>query len=234
MAAQTAVVRDHWRVTRDVADPGELQGFDAGAARAIALAESEAMQLGHERVGTEHLLLGLLTNDSDTSALLAAAGVTLAAARNKVSEAVGSSTKDGPDRRPRSLPKTPRATRALGRARRFAHARGSDDVTSHHVLSGVLDVEGIAGQVLRGLGLDVDSLRTSLDAGDTSAVAARAAEPRRRDAAARPTTCPSCNTSLDRELRSRVIPAHDDEGHTRDALVLLCGRCGWVLGAGPA
>ena len=57
---------------RDVVDPSELQGFDAVAARAVALAEIEARQLGHDRVGTEHLLLGLLTNDSATSKMLTA------------------------------------------------------------------------------------------------------------------------------------------------------------------
>ena len=222
-------------MTRDVADPGELQGFDAGAVRAIALAESEAWQLGHERIGTEHLLLGLLTNDSDTSAMLAAAGVTLAAARSKVSEAVGGATTGSPDRRPRSLPRTPRATRALGRALRFAHARGSDDVMSRHVMLGVLDVEGIAGQVLRGLGLDVDSLRASLDSLDASSPSDREPESRRRDAGAyRPTTCPSCNSSLDVDLAYRVVPARDEHGHTRDALVFTCGVCGWFLGVGPA
>lgn len=222
-------------MTRDVADPGELQGFDAGAVRAIELAESEAGHLGHERVGTEHLLLGLLTNDSDTSTMLAAAGVTLAAARNKVIEAVGVSSRDSSDRRPRTLPKTPRATRALGRALRFAHARGSDDVTSHHVLLGVLDVEGIAGQVLRGLGLDVDSLRASLDTLDASNSADRGPLSRRREpGTVRPTTCPSCNSSLDLDLVYRVVPARDEHGHTRDALVFMCGACGWFLGAGPA
>ncbi|HUP73868.1 MAG TPA: Clp protease N-terminal domain-containing protein [Acidimicrobiales bacterium] len=222
-------------MTRDVADPGELQGFDAGAARAIALAESEAGQLGHDRVGTEHLLLGLLTNDSDTATMLAGVGVTLAAARNKVSEAVGSSSRGSRDRRPRPLPKTPRATRALGRARRFAHARGSDAVTSRHVLLGVLDVEGIAGQVLRGLGLDVESLRASLDALDAPSPSDRGAESRRRDPATlRPTTCPACNSSLDLDLVYRVVPARDEHGNTRDALVFTCGVCGWFLGAGPA
>jgi ATP-dependent Clp protease ATP-binding subunit ClpA len=222
-------------VTRDVADPGELQGFDTGAARAIALAESEAWQLGHERVGTEHLLLGLLTNDSDTSAMLTGSGVTLAAARNKVSEAVGGSSGGTAGPRPTMLPKTARATRALGRALRFAHARGSEDVTSHHVLLGVLDVEGIAGQVLRGLGLEVDALRASLDALDAQAPRDRGPESARREKAMfRPTTCPSCNSSLDLDLVYRVVPAHDEEGHTRNALVFLCGVCGWFLGAGPA
>ena len=222
-------------MNHDVADAGDGHGLDSGAARAVVLAESEALQLGHDRLGTEHLLLGLLTNESATSSRLSDAGVTLTAARNKVSEAVGPSSRVSPDRRAGPLPKTARATRALARSVRFAHARGSDVVTSDHVLTGVLDVEGIAGQVLRGLGLDVESLRVSLDSLDASSPSDRAAQSRGRDARAlRPTTCPACNASLDVDLVSRVVPARDEHGHTRDALVFMCGVCGWFLGVGPA
>ena len=215
-------------MTRDVADLGEA-GFDDAAARALALADGEARQLGHDRVGTEHVLLGLLTNGSETSQKLTEAGVTLTAARSKVSEAVG----DGAHaRRPPAsspLPRTARATRALARSARFAHARASEMVSSHHVLMGVLDVEGIAGQVLRGLGVDVDSLRATLDATDPTSGDAPATRARevRRDVVA---TC-SCGASLDRELVSRIVPARGDDGRTRDALVFLCGACGQVIGA---
>ncbi|MEO8696431.1 MAG: Clp protease N-terminal domain-containing protein [Acidimicrobiales bacterium] len=217
----------------DLARAGDEHGFDPGAARAVALAESEASQLGHDRVGTEHLLLGLLTNDSATSTMLTDAGVTLAAARNKVAEAVGPSSGERPDPRRRLLPKTARAARALARSRRFAHARGSDVVTSQHVLTGVLDVEGIAGQVLRGLGVDVDALRASLDAFVEDS-------PRHTDMAPRPhvvfraPACPSCDASLDEDLVHRVVSAGDDRGNTREALVFACGACGRVLGVGPA
>jgi ATP-dependent Clp protease ATP-binding subunit ClpA len=233
--ASAPEIRDHWVVTHDVADPGEVHGMDSGAARAVALAESEAHQLGHDRVGTEHLLLGLLTNDSATSTMLSEAGVTLAAARSKVIEAVGPASRANPDRRTGSLPKTARAARALARSVRFAHARGSEVVTSDHVLTGVLDVEGIAGQVLRGLGLDVEALRASLDA-------LVEPSPPERDAASRapahrlfrPATCPSCDALLDDDLVYRVVPAGDEHGHTRNALIFACGACGRVLGAGPA
>ena len=79
-------------VSQDSVDPAELRGFDEVATRAVASAAREARELGHDRVGTEHLLLGLLTTGSETSTTLADAGVTLAAARTKVSEAVGTST----------------------------------------------------------------------------------------------------------------------------------------------
>jgi ATP-dependent Clp protease ATP-binding subunit ClpA len=219
-------------VTRDAADLGDA-GFDDAAARALALADDEARQLGHDRVGTEHVLLGLLTNGSDTSQKLTDAGVTLTAARSKVSEAVGDGART---RRPPTsspLPRTPRASRALTRSARFAHARASEMVSSHHVLMGVLDVEGIAGQVLRGLGVDVDSLRAVLESSADSAIAP-APSSRTREARREVAAMCSCGASLQRELRSRIVPARDDDGLTRDALVFLCGVCGQVIGAEPA
>jgi len=222
-------------VTQDIADLGEAEGFDEAAARALALADFEAGQLGHDRVGTEHLLLGLLTNDSATSKMLSDAGVTLTAARNKVSEAVGAAPRGNRGGLTSPLPRTPRATRALGRSLRFAHARGSDVVTSHHVLMGVLDVEGIAGQVLRGLGLDVESLRASLDA--LVDALPRDLDPTSRDVETlvyRKAMCPSCNASLESNLTYRVVPARGENGQTRDALIFACGGCGRFLSTGPA
>jgi ATP-dependent Clp protease ATP-binding subunit ClpA len=222
-------------VKHDVGDSDDGHGFDSGAARAVALAETEAYQLGHDRVGTEHLLLGLLTNDSATSSMLTDAGVTLAAARNKVSEAVATSSWASPERRTGPLPKTARATRALARSVRFAHARGSEVVTSDHVLTGVLDVEGIAGQVLRGLGLDVEALRASLDALVEIAPPDREVTSRAPGHRVfRPATCPSCDALLDDDLVYRVVPAAGEHGQTRNALIFACGACGRVLGAGPA
>ncbi len=203
----------------------DLLGFDPAAIRAVELAEREARELGHDRVGTEHLLLGLLTNDSDASQLLATTGVKPTAARGKVDEAVGASIAAAPWRTSRAMPRTPRATRALGRAPRFARAAGSDPVTSEHLLLAVLDVEGTAGQVLRGLGVDVDALRHALD-GTQLPVTTVADDV----GTARGSRCASCGASLD-ELVSRVVTARDADGRARDAVVFSCPTCAHAIGA---
>ncbi len=208
----------------------ELEGFDPGAVRAVELAGSEARELGHDRVGTEHLLLGLLANESDASELLAAAGVTRTAARSKVDEAVGAHA-HAARRSTRGAERTPRATRALGRAARFARAAGEDLVTSRSLLLAVLDVEGTAGQVLRGLGVDVDALRHALDGHALDGhVASAASTP---DASAPATLgeprCPSCEAVLD-ELVARVVPARDGDAHVRDAVIFACPACGHPAG----
>ena len=56
------------------------------------------------------------------------------------------------------LLRSERAARALGRSVRFSHAARASSVGTEHVLLGVLDVEGTAGQVLLWLGADVERL----------------------------------------------------------------------------
>ena len=105
---------------------------------------------------------------------------------------------------------------------------------SQHVLMGVLDVEGTAGQVLRGLGVDVEPLRAALDTLVEAPSPNRTAESRERDAGMfRPATCPSCSASLDEELVYRVVTAVGAPGPTRNAVIFECGSCGRVLGVGP-
>ena len=136
-----------------------LENYSDGAQRVVSLATMEARTLDHPRVGTEHLLLGLLSDDDgdgETGDLLREAGVSLAAARLKVVEALGS---DLGSPTSEALPFTPRAQRALERAGRFSRKEQESEVTAGHVLLGVLDVEGLACQVLRGLGVDIAHLR---------------------------------------------------------------------------
>jgi ATP-dependent Clp protease ATP-binding subunit ClpA len=199
----------------------ELRGFGAGARRAVALAELEARHLDHDRVGTEHLLLGLLADEASPAAsVLLDAGVTLSAARRKVTEAVGAeppaaARPDGP------LPRTPRAARSLGRAVRFAHARRAEEIGTEHVLLGVLDVEGTAGQVLRGLGVDVDRVRSRLDGVEVVDAPERTVPVT--------VTCPVCAATLDDALEYSIVTARG-EGGGRAVLVLSCGACGTFLG----
>lgn len=205
------------------ADP--LQGFSAGARRALVLAEGEARSLRHELVGTEHLLLGLLADDGTrAAAMLREAGTTLAAARRKVAEAVGPGHAGTPD--PTS---SPRATRAIGRAPRLARDQGADIVGEEHLLLAVLDVEGTAGQVLRGLGVDLEQLRSALGGRAT------APEPEPDQPAitvAPPPHCPSCHAALADGLMAMVVPV---QGHpSADEIVLLsCADCGAVVGSEP-
>jgi ATP-dependent Clp protease ATP-binding subunit ClpC len=209
-----------------------LDGYSAGARRVVSLATAEAHQLGHARVGTEHLLLGLLADaDSDAAVALRAAGATLAGARFTVSEVVTEVVESSDDE---ELPYTPRAQRALERAGRFARRYRDPEVNADHVLLGVLDVEGLACQVMRGLGVDLVRLRESIVATEPEPEVAPALEtqPEQQDSAPvmRP-RCPTCGVELDGNLVETVVTAQRDDDSIRNVTVVYCVACGTALGA---
>jgi ATP-dependent Clp protease ATP-binding subunit ClpC len=120
-------------------------------------------KLGHGHVGTEHLLLGLLIQAGSAAAeALHASGVSLAPGREKVIEALASRATAPAPGAGDQVPLTDRASRALDRATRLSLRMGSEVVGSDHVLLSVLDVEGTAGQVLRGLSVDPSVVREAL------------------------------------------------------------------------
>ena len=130
-----------------------------------------------------------------------------------------------------SVPLTPRADRALARARRFARDDGAEVVTTAHVLSAILDVEGTAGQVLRGLRVDVDALRVAVERPS----AERHAEG--PDAAAQPISatvvCPHCGAGLHGNVVAEPVAAASADG-PRSVVAFACTSCGRLLGIAPA
>lgn len=199
----------------------DLRGFGADARRALALADQEARLLGHDRVGTEHLLLGLLADEASPAArALREAGATIAAARRKVTEAVGAGT---PGATPSSS--SARASRAIGRAPRFARDLGADGVGSEHLLLAVLDVEGTAGQVLRGLGVDVEQQGNALGARTATTAREEHAHP---VVSVRP-VCPGCRLTLDAALVATPLPV-SGSAEVHGITVVSCPACGHALG----
>ncbi len=206
-----------------------LEGCSDDARSVVSGAIDEAHRFGHARVGTEHLLLGLLADDDGEAAVaLRAAGTTLAAARHTVSEivteTVGSSTAG-------ELPFTPRAQRALERAGRFSRRDRAPEVTPVHVLLGVLDVEGLACQVLRGLGVDLVRLRDSVVEQPAQAPVPVVEPETPVEPSLTPPNCPHCRTTLADNLAETIIVARSDDGPTH-LRVIYCTACGAALGFG--
>lgn len=205
-----------------------LDGFGAAARRAIEAAADAARELGTVRVGTEHLLLGVLAVGSSAAAdLLRSAGAGRSAVRRKVGETnVGRSSPSTPGA---PVARSPRADRALSRAHRFAHDRRAPEARSEHLLLGILDVEGTAGQVLRGLDVDVDALRARLqqaDLGTADGVDAHDPPAPVRTVTTVSPRCASCAADVgDVGLSATLMAA--GEGTVR---VISCSRCGTVLG----
>src|SRR5262245_25007058 len=121
--------------------------------RVMRLADQEARRFQHEYIGTEHVLMALLRMHGCAAAkALGARGIDLRHIRLEVEKVLPF----GPDRPrlPRVLPLTPRARQALRNAVEAADALGKADVDTGHLLLGLVrEEEGLAGQVLRVLGV---------------------------------------------------------------------------------
>jgi ATP-dependent Clp protease ATP-binding subunit ClpC len=202
-----------------------LEGSSVDAQRVVTVAIDEARRFGHAHVGTEHLLLGLLADeDGEAASALRAAGATLAAARHTVSEVVTETAGPSSDG---EIPFTPRAQRALERAGRFSRRDRAPEVTTTHVLLGLLDVEGLACQVMRGLGVDLVRLRESV-VDQPADVAPHDAEPTQTERASVRPRCPHCRADLHDHLAQTVVDLRaDGDSETR---VIYCAACGAALG----
>jgi ATP-dependent Clp protease ATP-binding subunit ClpC len=208
---------------------GPLDGFGDDARRALDGAAHEAKQLGHPEIGTEHLLLGLMADDgTNVARALRDAGASLAAARHKVDEAVGGAHRS---RAESAGAATKRASRAVEGAVRVSHQRRAEAVAGRDLLVAVLNVEGRAGQVLRGLGVDVDALRSAVEQAEP---ATPVPVPSPIVGALTSLRCPSCGDEIGAGLDHRVVAARGEDGSTRDASVFSCRSCGAVLGVSPA
>jgi ATP-dependent Clp protease ATP-binding subunit ClpC len=124
----------------------------------LNLANEEARMLNHDYVGTEHMLLGLVREESGLAAsLLGGGGVSVDELRAAIVSSVH------PGTRPVlsiSLPLTPRSQRVLELARDEARQVNQPLVDVEHLLLALLsEPDGMAGRILRQLGVQAQSLR---------------------------------------------------------------------------
>jgi ATP-dependent Clp protease ATP-binding subunit ClpC len=131
---------------------GLFDRFTDRARRVIPLAQEEARLLGHNYIGTEHLLLGLIHEGEGVAAkALEEFGISLEAVRVQVQETIG----QGQTAPTGHIPFTPRAKKVLELSQREALQLGHDYVGTEHLLLGLLrEGEGVAAQVLAGFGAD--------------------------------------------------------------------------------
>jgi ATP-dependent Clp protease ATP-binding subunit ClpA len=137
-----------------------FERFTDRARRVIVLAQEEARLLGHDYVGTEHLLLGLAREGQGVAArVLEVLGVRLEALRSQVKEVIGQG-----QRAPSGhIPFTPRAKKVLELSLREALELGHDYIGTEHLLLGLIrEGEGVAAQVLVNLGADLSRVRQQI------------------------------------------------------------------------
>ncbi len=129
------------------------QFFTERGKKVVQLAHREALRMGHDVIGTEHILLGLLVEGEGVAAqVLNSLGVNFQEVRRQTEELVG---KGQPILRPIDLPLSPRAKRVLDLAIKEARNMGVNYVGTEHVLLGLLaEGEGVAARILLSSGVD--------------------------------------------------------------------------------
>jgi ATP-dependent Clp protease ATP-binding subunit ClpA len=134
-----------------------FERFTDRARRVMVLAQEEARLLNHNHIGTEHLLLGLIHEGEGVAAqALESLGVSLPTVRQRVEEIIGRGQQALAGR----IPFTPRAKKVLELSRREALAMGHNYVGTEHILLGLLrEGDGVAAQVLVGMGADLNRVR---------------------------------------------------------------------------
>ncbi len=139
-----------------------FEKFTDRARKVINLARQEAERLGHEFIGTEHILLGLVKEGSGVAAnVLEILNVDLEKVRLEVEKYVTSSgeTKSASS----SLPFTPKAKKVLELAMEEARNLDHNYIGTEHLLLGLLrESEGMAAQVLLNLDVRLEDVRAEV------------------------------------------------------------------------
>lgn len=138
-----------------------MNNFTPRAQQVLAHARREADRFNHHYIGTEHLLLGLLKLGKGVAVtILENLGVELSAVRKQVEEQIGRGTEPQAEG---NIPYTPRVRKVLAMANREAQELNHTYVGTEHLLLGLIrDGDGVAGQILRHFGVDLEQARRKL------------------------------------------------------------------------
>jgi ATP-dependent Clp protease ATP-binding subunit ClpC len=131
------------------------------AIQALTLARKEAERMHHDFVGTEHVLLGLLSLGQGVAVnVLGTMRVDLEAVRAEVEKQIGPGTKELPEG---NIPFTPRVKSALALAEEERKSLAHSYLGTEHILLGLLrESEGVAGTVLRAIGVNMEVTRQTI------------------------------------------------------------------------
>ncbi|MEO3947950.1 ATP-dependent protease ATP-binding subunit ClpC [Gorillibacterium sp. CAU 1737] len=130
--------------------------FTERAQKVLALAQEEAVRLGHNNIGTEHILLGLIREGEGIAAkALMALGLGLEKIQDEVESLIGRGQEQ-----PTNIAYTPRAKKVIELSMDEARKLGHTYVGTEHILLGLIrEGEGVAARVLNNLGISLNKAR---------------------------------------------------------------------------
>ena len=134
--------------------------FNEKAIKNVVLAQEEARNTGHNLVGTEHILLGVIGEGTSTAAeLLANFGIQLDKTRELAVEVVGK----GSGFIPANIPFTPKAKKILEQAFSEARQLKNNFISPEHILLAIVkQTDNMAAKLLTKQNVDLRLLRTDL------------------------------------------------------------------------
>ncbi|GGD03711.1 negative regulator of genetic competence ClpC/MecB [Thalassobacillus devorans] len=130
--------------------------FTERAQKVLALAQEEAVRLGHNNIGTEHILLGLVREGEGIAAkALTALGLEAEKIQGEVEQLIGRGEKVS-----QTIHYTPRAKKVIELSMDEARKLGHSYVGTEHILLGLIrEGEGVAARVLNNLGVSLNKAR---------------------------------------------------------------------------
>ncbi|OXM83158.1 ATP-dependent protease ATP-binding subunit ClpC [Paenibacillus rigui] len=130
--------------------------FTERAQKVLSLAQEEAVRLGHNNIGTEHILLGLIREgDGIAAKALVALGLGLEKIQDEVEALIGRGQEQ-----PTNIAYTPRAKKVIELSMDEARKLGHTYVGTEHILLGLIrEGEGVAARVLNNLGVSLNKAR---------------------------------------------------------------------------
>jgi ATP-dependent Clp protease ATP-binding subunit ClpC len=130
--------------------------FTERAQKVLALAQEEAMRLGHNNIGTEHILLGLIREGEGIAAkALQASNLDMEKIQKEVETLIGKGTEGT-----QNIHYTPRAKKVIELSMDEARKLGHTYVGTEHILLGLIrEGEGVAARVLNNLGVSLNKAR---------------------------------------------------------------------------
>ncbi|WP_102349357.1 ATP-dependent protease ATP-binding subunit ClpC [Bacillus sp. Marseille-P3661] len=130
--------------------------FTERAQKVLALAQEEAVRLGHSNIGTEHILLGLVR---EGEGIAAKALLALNLGPEKIQEEVEALIGRGKEAS-QTIHYTPRAKKVIELSMDEARKLGHSYVGTEHILLGLIrEGEGVAARVLNNLGVSLNKAR---------------------------------------------------------------------------
>lgn len=135
--------------------------FTERARNVMQLARQESLDFKHDCIGTEHILIGLIQEDSGlAAAVLRQLGITADAIRSKIENMSAISEKAIVAGK---IPFTPMTKKALESAVIKASDLGHNYIGTEHLLLGIIEDEAtVASQILINLGLELEIIRIEI------------------------------------------------------------------------